>query len=300
MKTVLIIILIFLSSAVAINILLVSLRMSRMLASPRYKSYEETLRRSKEEEHSYGEFDSFEKEPFEVTLRDGYVVRGDVFPLDPKKVVLISHGHGDNKYTGIRFVRVFRDLGYSTVIYDLRGHGHNKPFVCTMGLNESKDLIEVLAAVRERFPDAEIGLHGLSMGCATTVMALKYKPEVRFAVADCGYGFLENICLDTIKSLRAPAWMMFFVNLACSHRYGYRPSDVKPIDSLDDNEIPVCFIHGTEDKLISYHQSEWMYARNKGSRKELHLIPESAHAKAWAHDPAAYEKIVSDFIASLD
>ena len=33
-----------------------------------------------------------------------------------------------------------------------------------LGLNESKDLIEVIDAVKKRFPRAKIGLHGLSMG----------------------------------------------------------------------------------------------------------------------------------------
>ena len=108
-------------------VIYVSVKLSGNLAWPTYKTWEFTIKRSKEEENSYGDLDSYEKEPFDLTLRDGYVIHGDIYPLDPKKVVIISHGHGDNKYTGIRFLQVFRDLGYTTVIYDLRGHGHNEP-----------------------------------------------------------------------------------------------------------------------------------------------------------------------------
>ncbi len=275
---------------------LVSVKMSQGLSQPTYKTWEFTLKRSKEEEHSYGDFDSYEKEPFEVTLRDGYVIHGDFYPLDPKRVVLISHGHGDNKYTGIRFLQVFRKLGWSTVIYDLRGHGHNEPYVCTLGLNESKDLMEVLDAVKKRFPGAKVGLHGLSMGCGTTVLALKYKPEVDFVVADCGYAILRELCYDRLHSVKSPKWMFYPVSLATRLLYGYNPADVNPIDSLDDNEIPICFFHGTEDKLIRYQHSEWMYERNKGSKKELHLIPDTAHAHAWNHDPEAYTEIIRKFL----
>ena len=273
-----------------------SLKMSANLSVPTYKTYEFTIQRSKEEEHSWGDLDSYEKEPFEVKLRDGYVLHGDIYPLDPKKVVIISHGHGDNKYTGIRFLQTFRHLGYTTVIYDLRGHGHNAPYVCTMGLNESRDLMEVLDAVKKRFPRAVIGLHGLSMGCATTVMALKYKPDVKFVVADCGYGILKNLCEDVLKGIKQPKKMFYPVDWMNRLRYGYNASRVNPIDSLVDNEIPICFIHGTEDKLIDYHQSEWMYDLNKGSKKELHLIPDTAHAMAWNHDPAEYERIIAEFL----
>ena len=280
-------------------ILLVSLKMSRALSEPDHKTYEYTIDRAKNTEHCYGDFDSYQKEPFEVVLRDGYVIHGDFYPLDPKKVVLISHGHGDNKYTGIRFLQVFRDLGYSTVIYDLRGHGHNAPYHATMGLNESKDLLEVLETVKERFPGARIGLHGLSMGCGTTVMALKYHPQVDFVVADCGYAILKNLCVDELKKIKAPAWMYTPVDWCNQLRYGYSGLDVNPIDALDDNEIPICFIHGMGDKLISYHHSEWMYERNKGQIKELHLIPDAAHAEAWLHDPAEYERIVADFLKKL-
>ena len=277
-------------------VIFISVRMSSALSKPVYKTYEFTIDRSKNEEHSYGDLDSYAMEPFEVRLHDGYVIHGDIYPLDPKKVVIISHGHGDNKYTGIRFLQVFRDLGFTTVIYDLRGHGHNAPYVCTMGLNESRDLIEVLAAVRKRFPGAMIGLHGLSMGCATTIMALKYKPDVSFVVADCGYGILKELCYDKLKSVGLPKWMLVPINWCNRLRFGYNIFAVNPIDSLLDNEIPILFFHGTEDKLISYKQSEWMSSIEQNGKTELCLIPDTEHAHAWDHDPAAYEQIVRDFL----
>ena len=277
-------------------VFLVSWKMSSALSKPDYKTYEFTIDRSKNEEHSWGDLDSYEKEPFEVTLRDGYVLHGDIYPLDPKKAVIISHGHGDNKYTGVRFLQTFRHLGYSTVIYDLRGHGHNAPYVCTMGLNESKDLMEVIDAVKRRFPRAKIGLHGLSMGCATTVTALKYKPDVEFVVADCGYGILRNVCEDVLKGIKQPKQMFAPVNWANRIRFGYSAAQVNPIDSLVDNEIPILFIHGAEDDYIVPDQSKWMYELNKGTKKELHLIPGADHARSWDVDPAEYERIIAEFL----
>lgn len=298
MNTLLIIIL-CLALLVVIWVVFVSVKMSASLSNPTYKTYENTLMRAKEIEHCYGDFDSYEDEPFEVTMRDGYVIHGDIYPLDPKKVVLISHGHGDNKYTGIRFLQVFRKLGYTTVIYDLRGHGHNEPSVCTMGIEESKDLMEVLEYLKQRFPDAQFGLHGLSMGCATTVLALKYKPEVDFVVADCGYGILKELCLDKLKSVKNPKWIFYPIDWINDLRFGYKPSEVNPIDALNENEIPICFIHSTGDQLIRYQQSEWMYERNRGSHKEIHLVPDAPHAQAWLHDPEAYQEIVESFLKTV-
>ena len=282
-------------------IYLISFKMSKTLSEPELKSYEFTLRRSREEEHSYGDFAAYKSEPFQVTMRDGYVIHGEIFPLDPKKVVIISHGHGDNKYTGIRFLQTFRNLGYTTVIYDLRGHGEeNASHICTMGLNESKDLIEVLEEIRKRYPKAQIGLHGLSMGCATTVNALQYKPDVDFVIADCGYGILKDVCTDELKKVKAPKWMFYPVDHYNKRHYGYSAKSVNPIDALVDNEIPILFIHGTDDETISFHQSEWMHDLNKGEMKEIYLVPGVAHAKAWDHDPAEYERVIAEFLQKIE
>ena len=298
MKTILII-LICLIVLFLLYVIVISFVMSSRLSKPKYKSYELTIDRAKNEEYSWGDLDSYEVEPFELTMRDGYVIHGDIYPLNPKKVVIISHGHGDNKYTGVRFLQTFRQLGYTTIIYDLRGHGHNAPFTCTMGLNESQDLIEVLDAVKKRYPRAQIGLHGLSMGCATTVMALKYKPDIDFVVADCGYGILKNVCYDVLKSIKNPKWMFTPVNWANRLRFGYNADTVNPIDALVDNKVPILFIHGSADDFISPSQSEWMYELNKGTQKELHLVPEAGHAQSWNHDPEEYKNIIQTFLTKI-
>ena len=269
---------------------------SRAMSIPKYKSYEETIRRAKEDENSYGDFDSYEKEPFTLPLRDGYEIHGDILPLDPNKVVIISHGHGDNKYTGIRFVQVFRNLGYTTVIYDLRGHGNNVRVPTTMGKNEARDLAELIDYFRKRYPDAILGLFGLSMGAATTAAALEYQPNVDFAVCDCGYGSLRQLAKDTLKqNTNIPAFMAGTVGFWIDMRYGYDLDDVNPTLTLEDNEIPICFIHGTEDTTVPAEHSKAMYENNKGY-KELHLIEGTGHADAWLHDPEEYEKIIREFL----
>ena len=273
--------------------------MCKNISIPRYKTYEETILRAKEEENSYRDFDSFEKESFTLPLRDGYEISGDIFPLNPRKVVIISHGHGDNKYTGIRFLQVFRDLGYTAVIYDLRGHGNNRRTPCTMGLNESKDLAELIEFIRGRFPDAVIGLHGLSMGAATTAITLGYHPNAAFAVCDCGYGSLKQLCMEILEAgYHLPSFLIGPVSIWNRLRFGYRLEDIDPARALLGNEIPVCFIHGADDDFVPCTHSKAMYEQNKGY-KELHLIEGAAHAQAWIRSPEGYEKIIRDFLTRI-
>ena len=281
-----------------ILVLVISLKMSSALSNPVRKTYEFTIDRAKNEEHSYGELDSYEKEPFDVTLRDGYVIHGDIYPLDPKRVVLISHGHGDNKYTGIRFLQTFRNLGFSTVIYDLRGHGHNEPYTCTMGVNESKDLMEVLEAVKKRFPRAKIGLHGLSMGCATTVMSLKYKPDVDFVVADCGFADIEGVLKLGYKNAGVPVFLVDMADIGARLRYGYALKDMRPIDALKENTIPILFLHGEDDAFIIPENSYRMYDVTKGI-KDIHTIPEAGHAFSAIVNPELYHQYVEEFLTKL-
>ncbi|MCR5655554.1 MAG: alpha/beta hydrolase [Lachnospiraceae bacterium] len=73
---------------------------------------------------------------------------------------------------------------------------------------------------------------------------------------------------------------------------------MRPIDSLDENEIPILFLHGAEDSFILPKNSEDMAKRTKG-KSEIHLIPGAEHAKSILTDPILYQKYVEGFLEDL-
>ena len=248
--------------------------------------------------YDFSFYDGLEKTDYTVTSYDGYVLHAEFLknPEPSTKYVIISHGYTDNRYGALKYAPVYLELGYNIVVYDLRGHGENEPTFTTYGIREGQDLDYLIKDTRERYTDiTELGIHGESLGAATTVTCLKYKPDIDFAVADCGFSDIENVLKGLYKSFHVPTVVVDLADVGSRLRYHYAIKDMRPIDSLDDNEIPVLFIHGSNDDFIVPKNSEDMYKRTKG-RTEFHTIPGATHANSVLTEPDMYKDIVKEFL----
>lgn len=74
---------------------------------------------------------------------------------------------------------------------------------------------------------------------------------------------------------------------------------MRPIDALEDNIIPILFIHGADDTFILPKNSEDMAKRTKGYH-ELHLIPKAGHAMSILTAPQEYQKIVKTYLQKVN
>lgn len=217
-----------------------------------------------------------------------------------KKFLIMVHGYTLNRYGELKYMPLYRRLGYNIIIYDHRGHGESAKAPCSFGIREARDLIAVINDTYQRYgKDIWLGLTGESLGAATEITALKYHPNVKFLVNDCGFSELMPVEKDGLKGLHLPTWLFYLADLACRPMYGYFFHKANPIESLKDNKIPICFIHGTDDTFITPDHSERMAKATQGYQ-ELHLVKGAAHAKSINVGPAEYEKIVDTFVKGVE
>ncbi len=265
------------------------------------QSFEEAIARKKERcDISF--YDTLEKRDYKITSYDGYVIPVQFLknPIPTDKYMLITHGHTDNHYGMLKYTKMYLDYGFNVIIYDLRAHGENVKTICTFSIREAKDLDVIIKDCRERYPDMkEFGIHGESLGAATTVAVLKYKPEVDFAVADCGFAEIIPVMQDGLRRMHLPTWMVYPASLCSRIIYGFSFMDMRPIDSLEDNKIPVLFIHGADDTYIMPWHAEKMHEA-AGGYSEVHLIPGAEHAGSIITDPDGYKKIVKEFLDRVE
>lgn len=75
----------------------------------------------------------------------------------------------------------------------MRGYGNSEGNCVGWGFNERLDLVGWISWVVRRDPEAEILLHGVSMGGATVLMATggALPKNVKAAVSDCAYASIE-------------------------------------------------------------------------------------------------------------
>ncbi len=246
-------------------------------------------------------FQDLEKTDYTVTGAEGYLLHVRLLknPEPTNRYIILSHGYTDNRMGSLKYAEMYLDLGFNCITYDLRGHGENEPSPTTYGILESLDLQALIEDTRARYPDlTQLGLHGESLGAATTITVLKYTPQVDFAVADCGFSDIENVLRQGYKTAHVPGFLFDLADFGARIRYRYALRDMRPIDSLDENLIPILFIHGADDAFILPKNSQDMAARTRGPQ-ELHLISGAGHAESILIDPEHYREYVSGFLSGL-
>ena len=243
----------------------------------------------------YGKLD---KTDYTVSGADGYVLHVQLLknPEPSGKYVIISHGYTDNHIGSLKYAKMYLDLNFNCVLYDLRGHGENEKTFTTYGVLEGQDLNCLVKDTRQRYPDMEfLLLHGESLGASSTVASLKYRPEADAVIADCGFSDIENVLREGYKMVHAPGFLFELADFGSRIRYHAALKDMRPIDSLDENTVSVLFIHGADDDFILPRNSQDMYDRTKGSR-EIYFMPGAGHAASVLTDPEKYREVVEGFL----
>ena len=102
----------------------------------------------------------------------------------------------ENKINSVKYARLFERLGFNSVIYDHRRHGDSGGKTTSFGYYEKIDLKAIVDIIREEIGnDALLGIHGESMGAATTILyAGTFDDKADFHIVDCPFSdFTEQV-----------------------------------------------------------------------------------------------------------
>lgn len=245
-------------------------------------------------------FNHVPKMELSISSPNGYDMKGYFFrPLPTNNTIIICHGVTENKINSTKYARMFERLGLNTVVYDHRRHGESGGKTTSYGYYEKIDLQAVVHYVRELIgEDAILGIHGESMGAATTLLyAGTVADEANFYISDCAFSDLRELLYLIVKNsisidLRLA---VHITDLFMRMRDGYWTKNILPIEAVKHIEKPVLFIHTTEDAFIPCSMTEELYEEKTGP-KMLCLFEKGAHAQAFNENPVEYEKMVFEFL----
>ena len=284
-------------AVIAVLILLAGWFLSGFITRIRRQSLAEA-RAWQAERYDLSWYDAAEKRSYIVQSFDGYELHVQLIvnPANTGKYVIISHGYTDNRYGALKYAKIYLDLGYSAIIYDLRGHGENEHSICTYTARERKDLRDLIKDTRKRYDDIEVlGIHGESLGGSITAAVLNYQPEIDFAVTDCAFSELRKVLEDGYRSYRIPAFMLNLADFFMKLRFKVSFKDMRPIDSLEGNRKPLLVIHGEADNLILPYHAEALVQATDGY-KDMRLFPGARHAESVLSDPDRYKECLEEFL----
>ena len=85
----------------------------------------------------------------------------------------------------------------------------------------------------------------------------------------------------------------------CKKKLNVRSGDYSTLEALLATDVPVLFVHGTDDHFVPIEMTYKNYEAC-ASPKRLLVVPGAEHAMSYYVDSRAYEKAVLDFWKDFD
>jgi len=249
----------------------------------------------------YKWFESLEKEKITVSSPFGYKLAGFFIPAKQKteKSVIFCHGITVSLICSVKYAKMFYERGWNLLLYDNRRHGLSGGKMSTYGYYEKHDLKAVVDYIKNRFsPGAVIGIHGESMGAATTLQYAGMEDGASFYIADCPYSSLwEQLSIRMAKDYHLPEFPFAYItSLFIRMISKFWITDVNPLKDVEKINNPVLFIHGEMDVYVPTYMSRQLYEKKKMGFKGLYIAPDAGHSRSLQVNPEEYEKRVFEFL----
>ena len=213
---------------------------------------------------------------------------------------ICCHGYNSSPQGTTCFTQHFFNMGFNVITPSMRGWGNDETRYCTMAWHDKDVLLAWIDFVNATDPDAEIILHGYSMGAATVMLATGEKlPEnVKAAVADCGFTNCYEQFRHVLKSYTGlpPFPLLDAMNLVSMVRAGHDFRKNSPIDAVRRSVTPTVFLHGTADDFVPFYMMDELYEAC-AAPKAKQPIEGGFHATSVLKDPETYWKAVDAFLA---
>jgi dipeptidyl aminopeptidase/acylaminoacyl peptidase len=226
---------------------------------------------------NYPEFATFNTAPYEVSSYEtirfpsrqaDISLSGWYLEVNPNyPVVIVTHGMGDGKGDANVLIAsgMLEHNGFNVLLYDLRNFGDSDKDNGHTGAG-NKEYQDVLGAwdylinVKGYRPD-QIGLYGISMGGAATLIAFGQEPRVAAAFVDSPFANMSETIKSELKQHHVPTFFETPAILMAGLINGERLLAHSPTEAINmDNGRPIFIVHETGDTRVSVNQTRELVA----------------------------------------
>ena len=251
-------------------------------------------------------FETEKSEDVYITSFDGFKLYAMLMTTTAEKCkgsIIMFHGfHGIPPRDFAFLPKFYMTLGYNVLVVNQRAHNKSEGKHLTFGVKERFDCRDWVLYMNSRFGNEKpLFLHGLSMGCATVLMAsgLELPANVKGIVADCGYTSPYDIIISVLKNgIKLPSFpIMPLSEILVKCIAGFWLKEYSTLDAMKTNHIPILFIDGDKDDFVP----TWMTQKNYETcvaEKRIFWVKDAKHAESWFVDKEGFESQVKDFLKS--
>ena len=210
--------------------------------------------------------------------------------------VLLLHGVRGNRREMLGRALWLHGQGFAVMLIDLPAHGESGGEHITFGVRESAGVRAALTDLHARLPRERVGVIGVSLGAASTVLA-EPRPALDAVVLESMYPTITEAVADRLGlhlgNWARPLAPLLLVQLPL--RLGISAADLRPIDHLPSLHAPLLRIAGDQDQHTRLPEAQALFAAAAEPR-QIWIIKGAAHVNLHDFEPAPYEARVGAFL----
>lgn len=185
-----------------------------------------------------------------VTL-DGWFIPG----REARGVLLFFHGNAGNISHRLDTLKVFNDLGLTTLIFDYRGYGRSEGEPSEEGTYRDAEAVWRFVTEGRRVPAREVVLFGRSLGAAVAAhLATRHTP---------GALIIES-AFTSIPDLAAELYPFLPARRLARFRYSTQADLVSVL-------CPLLIVHSRDDEIIPFAHGQRLFAVANEPKQLLEL-----------------------------
>lgn len=215
------------------------------------------------------------------------------------KWVITVHGYTTKAEYMSSIAYKYYTLGYNSIIPNLRGHGKSEGNYIGMGWHDRLDIIKWIEYIINQDENAEIVLHGISMGASTVMMVSgeELPQNVKVIIEDCGYTSAKDQLAYKLKNMfKVPSFPLLNIcSIITKIKAKYFITEASAINQIKKSNTPTLFIHGNKDKFVPFYMLDDLYDACNADKDKL-IINNAGHAKCEKVDSDLYWEKVINFI----
>ena len=242
--------------------------------------------------------------------RDGQLILDAWYITDsaPRPTIVLVHGLGSNRTSdgALNLTSHLWEMGFDSLLFDLRGHGTSDDGLVSGGYYEQNDLLGAFDFLIEAgVPSNNIGVLGISLGAAICILAASKETRIEAVVADTPYASITDLLAQEVsRTTPIPRWIVpaFIPGTTFVARimYGIEISELNPEKYVQDIDYPIYVIHGEDDVRIPVDHSIRVHSAAHPN-STLWILPGVEHADAFITFPEEYsDRIGNYFQQALD
>ncbi len=264
------------------------------------KIIENNKKIAKENSEKWSE--SIQQKQVEVKANDNITLRGTEYlnQEETNKWTIILHGYRSNPSSVLTIGEYFSEKGYNVLIPSMRACADSEGEYVGMGWLDKEDLKCWINLIIEENKNAEIILHGSSMGAATVLMASgdELPANVKNIIADSGYTSVWDIFASEAKARfnlpEFPVLNMF--QIVANRKAKYDIKEASSLEQVKKSKTPILFIHGDKDDFVPEYMCEKLYDATNCKKEKL-IIHGAGHTDGKYREPEKYYNTIFDWIS---